>query len=51
MQMRKFTRLISAFSKKIENHAQAAAIFMMYYNFVKIDVKHRMTPRDGGRRH
>jgi IS1 family transposase len=33
MSMRRFTRLTNAFSKKIENHSAAVAIYMMYYNF------------------
>ncbi len=33
MSVRRFTRLTNAFSKKIENHAAAVAIYMMYYNF------------------
>jgi len=36
MHMRRFTRLTNAFSKKVENHAYAVALHMMYYNFVKI---------------
>jgi len=35
MHMRRFTRLTNAFSKKVENHAYAVALHMMYYNFVK----------------
>jgi hypothetical protein len=31
--MRRFTRLTNAFSKKIENHSAAVALYMMYYNF------------------
>jgi predicted signal transduction protein with EAL and GGDEF domain len=30
--MRRFTRLTNAFSKKVENHAYAVALQMMYYN-------------------
>jgi IS1 family transposase len=44
MHMRRFTRLTNAFSKKIENHAHAVALHMMYYNFVKIHGKLRCTP-------
>jgi hypothetical protein len=33
MTMRRFTRLTNAFSKKIENHSAAVALYMMYYNF------------------
>jgi IS1 family transposase len=44
MHMRRFTRLTNAFSKKIENHAYAVALHMMYYNFVRIHSKLRMTP-------
>ncbi len=35
MHMRRFTRLTNGFSKKIENHAYAVALHMMYYNFVR----------------
>ena len=44
MHMRRFTRLTNAFSKKVENHAYAVALHMMYYNFVKIHTKLRMSP-------
>lgn len=33
MSMRRFTRLTNAFSKKIENHSAAVALYMMHYNF------------------
>jgi hypothetical protein len=35
MQMRRFTRLTNAFSKKIENHAHMVALYTVWYNFVK----------------
>jgi IS1 family transposase len=44
MHMRRFTRLTNAFSKKVENHAHAVALFAMYYNFVKLHKAHRLTP-------
>ena len=42
--MRRFTRLTNGFSKKVENHAYAVALHMMYYNFVKLHSKLRVTP-------
>ncbi|MGH6842482.1 MAG: IS1 family transposase [Methylocella sp.] len=44
MHMRRFTRLTNAFSKKVENHAHAVALHMMYYNFVRIHQTLRTTP-------
>jgi IS1 family transposase len=44
MHMRRFTRLTNGFSKRIENHAYAVALHMMYYNFVRIHSKLRMSP-------
>ena len=44
MHMRRFTRLTNAFSKKVENHAHAVALHMMYYNFVRIHKTLRMSP-------
>jgi hypothetical protein len=44
MHMRRFTRLTNAFSKKVENHAHAVALRMMYYNFVRIHQTLRTTP-------
>jgi len=31
--MRRFTRLTNSFSKQIETHSAAVALYMMYYNF------------------
>jgi hypothetical protein len=42
--MRRYTRLTNAFSKKLENHAHAVALFMVYYNFCKMHKAHRLTP-------
>lgn len=44
MHSRRFTRLTNAFSKKIENHAHAVALYAMYYNFVRIHKTLRTTP-------
>ncbi len=35
MSMRRFTRLTNGFSKKIENHISAVALYFMYYNFAR----------------
>ena len=44
MHVRRFTRLTNAFSKKVENHAYAVALHVMYYNFVRIHSTVRMSP-------
>ena len=44
MAMRRFTRLTNGFSKKVENHAHMVALHFMYYNFVMIQRKLRVTP-------
>jgi hypothetical protein len=44
MGMRRFTRLTNAFSKKIENHRHAIAIYFMHYNFVRVHQTLRCTP-------
>jgi IS1 family transposase len=36
MSMRRFTRLTNGFSKKLENHEHALALYFMYYNFSRI---------------
>ena len=35
-QMRRFTRLTSGFSKKVENHAAMVSLHFMYYNFGRV---------------
>jgi IS1 family transposase len=44
MSMRRFTRLTNAFSKKLENHIHALAIYFMHYNFGRIHQTLRVTP-------
>jgi hypothetical protein len=44
MSMRRFTRLTNAFSRKIENHAAAVALYFMYYNFGRVHQTLRVTP-------
>ena len=44
MCIRRFTRLTNAFSKKIENHFYALAIYFMHYNYVRIHTSLRFTP-------
>jgi IS1 family transposase len=44
MGMRRFTRLTNAFSKKVQNHGHALALYFMFYNFVRIHASLRVTP-------
>ena len=44
MGMRRFTRLTNAFSKKLENHEHAIALYFMYYNFARIQQTLRVPP-------
>jgi IS1 family transposase len=44
MQMRRFTRLTNAFSKKISNHCHALALYFVWYNWMKLHKAHRTTP-------
>ena len=44
MDMRRFTRLTNAHSKKVANHGHALSLYFMYYNFVRIHSSLRVTP-------
>ena len=44
MCMRRFTRLTNGFSKKLENHEHALALYFTYYNFVRIHKTLKVTP-------
>jgi IS1 family transposase len=44
MQNRRFTRLTNAFSKKLDNHIHALALYFAFYNFVRIHKTLKVTP-------
>lgn len=44
MNMRRFTRLTNAFSKKIDNLVHSVALFHMHYNFGRVHQTLRVTP-------
>jgi IS1 family transposase len=44
MSMRRFTRLTNAFSKKLDNHIHALALYFTFYNFCRIHKTLRMSP-------
>src|SRR6266404_847689 len=44
MSMRRFTRLTNAYSKKLENHHHAQALYFLFYNFVRMHKTLRMSP-------
>lgn len=44
MSMRRFTRLTNAFSKKLDNHIHALALYFMFYNFTRIHKSLKVTP-------
>lgn len=44
MSMRRFTRLTNSFSKKLDNHIHALALYFMFYNFTRIHKSLKVTP-------
>lgn len=44
MQNRRFTRLTNAFSKKLDNHIHALALYFAFYNFCRIHKTLRVIP-------
>jgi IS1 family transposase len=44
MQMRRFTRLTNVFSKKLESHAAAVALWVAFYNLCRVHETLRCTP-------
>ena len=44
MQVRRFTRLTNAHSKKVENHIASLAIHYMHYNFCRVHETLGVTP-------
>jgi hypothetical protein len=44
MSMRRFTRLTNAFSKKLDNHMHALALYFAFYNFTRIHKTLKVTP-------
>jgi IS1 family transposase len=44
MQMRRFTRLTTGYSKKIKNHCHMVALYTVWYNWIRTHKAHRVTP-------
>jgi hypothetical protein len=47
MGSRCFTRLTNGFSKKLDNHVAAVALYVMHYNFCRTHEALRTTPAKG----
>lgn len=44
MHLRRFTRLTNAYSKKLDNLKAAVTLYFAWYNFVRVNQAHRVTP-------
>lgn len=44
MAIRRFSRLTNAFSKKLDNHSHALALYFVFYNFTRMHKTLRVTP-------
>ena len=44
MSQRRFTRLTNGFSKKLEYHMAAVALYVAHYNLCRVHEAHRVTP-------
>jgi hypothetical protein len=44
MSMKRFGRLTNAFSKKVDNHCYALALYFVWYNFVRTHKAHKLSP-------
>ncbi len=44
MSMRRFTRLTNGFSKKLDNHIHALALYFAFYNFCRIHKSLKVSP-------
>jgi hypothetical protein len=44
MSMKRFGRLTNAFSKKLDNHCHALALYFVWYNWVRTHKAHKLTP-------
>jgi IS1 family transposase len=44
MQMRRFTRLTTGYSKKLANHEHMVALYTVWYNWIRTHKAHRMSP-------
>jgi hypothetical protein len=45
--MRRFTRLTNGFSKKLDNHVAAVALYVAHYNFCRVHETLRTTAAKG----